>query len=129
MTQKPETKIVEKIKDYISMHEGHFLKLYGNEVQRAGEPDLVGSIPVYLVDYNIVFDVHFWVEVKVPGENARQLQTLRLNTWGYHHFAVGVVHSVDEFETLITEFATNHILQLFEIKQPNSFMLQVRTGL
>lgn len=104
MPQKPETKIVKQITDFIEEMNGNVLKIYGNAVQRSGEPDLIGGIVVLHDGYpTLIF--HFAVEVKVPGEDARPLQLYRLDQWKKAGFITGVVHSLDEFKGLLKNAA------------------------
>lgn len=90
---KPETKIVNQIQQYVELHNGNVLKLYGNAVQRSNEPDLIGGI----IAIGMPGYVHFAVEVKVPGQEARPGQRYRLGKWASVGFKVGVAHSLEEF--------------------------------
>ena len=104
MANKPETKIVNDIAAFVEDGGGNCLKIYGNAVQRMGEPDLIGGIIIY-DNLDRGRAVHFAVEVKLPGEEARPLQKHRLKEWAKVRFVTGVVHSVDEFAELITDDA------------------------
>lgn len=100
MTIKPETKIVNKIQEWVNANGGNVLKLYGNSVQRAGEPDLIGGIWIQRAPGNF-WPIAFAIEVKQPGEDARELQKYRLKKWNSVGYLTGVAHSLEEFKQII----------------------------
>lgn len=99
MSQKPETKIVDAAQEWVEENGGNALKVYGNAIQRSGEPDLIGGIYVP-GNWEHPF-VHFAIEFKLPGEDARKLQKYRMKQWAKVGFKTGVAHSVEEFKKLI----------------------------
>lgn len=99
MPQKPESKIVDAAQVWVEKQGGNALKIYGNAVQRSGEPDLIGGIHIPLRWDNPF--VHFAIEFKLPGEDARPLQKYRMQQWAKVNFVTGVAHSLEEFKKLI----------------------------
>ena len=92
-----ESKLVAKIMKFLRTHEGDCYKVHGNMYQRAGEPDLTGSIK---------WDghwLHFKLEVKTKGNKPTPLQLHRLASWAKYDKVVGVVHSVAEVIELFDE--------------------------
>ena len=96
MPQKPETKISDAIQTFVGNNGGNVLKIYGNALQRSGEPDLIGGIYIPVKGF-----VHFAIELKIPGEDASKLQYYRMSQWSKVGFVTGVAHSLDEFKGLI----------------------------
>jgi len=99
MATKPETRIVEAIIKAVRLAGGFAIHTPGS-IKQANQPDIDGSIPGHQGE-----PIHFKVEVKLPGEQARPAQAAMLDVWRQHGYVVGTVHSVDEFLDLIY-FAT-----------------------
>jgi hypothetical protein len=97
MPAKPETRISTEIQRWVEDNGGNVLKLYGNSLQRSGEPDLIGGI-IHPDDHD---PVHFAIELKIPGEDASKLQYYRMSQWAKVGFVTGVAHSLEEFKSLI----------------------------
>jgi hypothetical protein len=89
--QKPETTIVNEIQEFVRAQKGYVLKLHGNSMQRAGEPDLIGHI----------YGKPFAVEVKDGDNFPSPLQVHRLRQWGRGGFIAGVVWSLKDFKEII----------------------------
>ena len=67
-----QDKTIRLIKDLgLAGHPIHFLKVHGNGVQRAGEPDLILCVSGKMV----------CIELKAPGKKATKLQRVRLDHW------------------------------------------------
>lgn len=100
--KKPESKIVDKIQAWIEEHEGTVLKNHGDPMSKLGTPDLIGGMIVrrkygHATDAEIFISFPFAVEVKLPGEDASELQYHRLGQWRRVDYRTGVIHSLDEF--------------------------------
>lgn len=103
---KPETRIQNAIQDYVNDNGGNCFKLHGNHMQRRGEPDIVGSLPF---TKNSGWFIHFYAEVKVPGEEEEELQAERLENWAKQGYACSVVSSLDDFKTFMVWAWKNRI--------------------
>lgn len=93
MSQKPETKIVNQIQDWVFEQGGEVLKLHGSGMQRKNEPDLIGG---FGKDTKYA-GVHFVYEVKLPGEEPRDGQLHRLDRWARAYYTAGWGTSLAEF--------------------------------
>ena len=95
-TTQPETYIVQAIINWVREWGGFAVHTPGS-IKQANQPDIDGALPVH--------DgfVHFKVEAKVPGEDARPAQKAMLSIWGDLGYVVGVVHDLEEFKVLIQE--------------------------
>jgi len=90
-----ETELVQKIIAYVKNSGGDAWHVHGSAVQRAGEPDIDGWMPIG------PFCIHFKVEVKIGDNQASAIQEVRLDMYRLGGYAVGVVRSVNEFQDLI----------------------------
>ena len=109
--RQPETTIQNAIQDYIKDNGGDVFKVHGSSMQRAGEPDLCGEIPI-LGEW-----VHFKIEVKTPTGVPSALQKVRLRRYHMRGYLVGVVTSVADTSRLIeayTLFKANNGLVTWE---------------
>lgn len=107
MTPKPETLLAHKCEKWVTANGGYCLKLHGNEMQRAGEPDLIGGILVCPPDRKIPVYVHFAIELKVGDNMPTVLQLYRLQAWRTQGYAAGVAWSLDEFIDIIAKHVLN----------------------
>lgn len=98
MAEKPETKIVRAILNWIKANGGDGYHVHGSLFQRNGEPDIDAHLP----------GAHIKIEVKTPGKNATKLQAQRLAVYRAAGYLTGVVHSLDEFKALYTEWKRTH---------------------
>jgi hypothetical protein len=71
-----------------------FRKKHGTRFGVAGDPDLYGAW----------HGVPWAIELKRPGEQPTQLQTLRLAEWSAAGAYTGVIHSMPEFHRWLGEF-------------------------
>ncbi len=109
MAQKPETKIVNAIQQWVNDHNGNVLKLHGSSMQRSGEPDLIGGI--ISIYEGTEYATHFAVEAKLPGELPRPLQVYRMNQWAKVGYWADTVYSLDDFITkLVQHIKTCYIM-------------------
>ena len=112
MAKKPETIICERIIHSIRSAGGFAIHVPGS-IKQANQPDLDGS----------VFDdvgqpVHFKIEVKQPGEEARKAQQAMMNVWAHHGYLTGTVSDVTEFWLLINkEIYSRRIKRKYEQAQ------------
>lgn len=96
----PETKLFTACKQWIKSVGGDCFHVHGSSLQRAGEPDVDGWIP--LADGNFL---HLKIELKMPHGVVSPLQKIRLDRYGKVGYTVGVVHSTDELKELIENAA------------------------
>lgn len=134
MPIKPETQITREIMSFVSACGGDSWKVNGSSMQRVGEPDLDGAIPVMFIKqtdwrkyrrekYTDIITkrivetlepepnglyVHFKVEVKDTGNYISEIQRHRLQVWDNLGYCTGVVYSLEEFKTLIEQYARKH---------------------
>lgn len=88
---KPESLIVKAIIHFTESVNGKAIKIHGSAFTELGTPDILGAIS----------GLHFFVETKLPGEDATPIQKQRLQEWADQGYITGVVHSLDEFKELI----------------------------
>jgi hypothetical protein len=89
-TPKPETIIVQKIRDYLETFSAcKVIKIHGNMFQR-NQPDLIGCFDGQM----------FCLEVKQEGFDARPAQASELRKWDIAGAITAVVHNVEEVEEL-----------------------------
>lgn len=115
--KKPESKIVDKIQTWVTDHQGTVIKNHGDVMAVLGTPDLIGGIVLNLPlrdDSNRFASVHFAVEVKVPGEEATELQQHRLDEWRKVGYETATVHSLGEFIEFVVDRAYANSQWLWE---------------
>lgn len=95
MSEKPETKIVNQIIQYIKDLGGDAWKVHGNNMQRSGEPDIDGWLPSSLHPDGL--PIHLKVEVKTPIGKPSKLQLYRLKVYKEAGYYALVAVSVDDF--------------------------------
>ena len=96
-----EKQIEDKIKTWLKRQDCEFYKVHGSIFQRAGEPDITGSIR-----YKGIV-VHFNLEVKTAKGKLSRIQEERLKVWGRFDRMVGVVRSVDDLVDLLNDWISN----------------------
>ncbi len=109
MSSKPETNTVNGIQTFLKDRYANVLKLHGSSMQRRGEPDLIGGIPMVAMPNDggryYTINIPFAFEVKYGANVASTLQNHRLEKWAEVGFCTGVVYSVNEVALLLFAFA------------------------
>lgn len=93
-----EAKIVSEILKWLKENGGDGYKVWGNNVQRAGEPDIDGVYPKTSGGYH-----HLKIEVKTKKGKPTPLQLYRIAQYKKYGYVSGVVTSVDELKELIAQ--------------------------
>lgn len=101
MAENPETKIHNKIIQYIKDLGGDAWKVHGNGMQRAGEPDIDGWLPSHLHPDGL--PIHLKIEVKTPIGKPSKLQTHRIAVYKQAGYYALVAVSVDDFRQQMEE--------------------------
>lgn len=117
MPVKPETKLVQRIVEYVRTNGGMGWHVPGS-TKVVNQPDIDGAIPRQ--DGSIV---HFKVEAKMPGQEPRLGQQAMLQLWGSLGYTTGVVHSLSEFMELIENAKVT--VRPSQIITPNAALLPV----
>lgn len=129
MSQKPETKIVNDIIEWIEKHDGNAFHVHGSPMQRQGEPDIIGVMPVMVhrsdINANATVFISLGFEVKQPGETAETIQFYRLTQWSKNRWCAGVVHSVEEAERLVSQFVIDMMNNKFAAIEPKETWFSV----
>lgn len=100
MTQKSETILSNNIRDVVESWGANVLKVHGSAMQRKGEPDHIGGIILSADLYNGIVDdweIPYAIELKMPGNDATDLQKHRLAEWARVGYATGVAHNLQEY--------------------------------
>lgn len=92
MSSKPETLLSRRCMEIVEQYGGKVIKIHGSAYQEVGTPDLLGAVPP---------DIHFFVELKNPGEEATPIQLYRLMQWAKLGFKTAVVERPGELRHLI----------------------------
>jgi hypothetical protein len=91
MAQKPETKIVKKITDYL-LSEGCMVeKRHGGGYATTGQPDIHACWQGHDIE----------IEVKCPGNKPTTLQLLRMEEWKRSGATVAWVTDVDQVKSIM----------------------------
>ena len=89
----PESKIVKQITRWLDTlkPECKYMKIHGSVFQERGTPDLL----------IILNGDAFFLEVKVPGKHATEIQLYRMAEWGAAGVTVATVRSLDEAQQVV----------------------------
>ena len=109
MGEKPETKVVRDIvKKLKANRRWDGFKVYGNMMQRAGEPDLDGSLWSSRLHEAGRPDVLCWIhckfEVKQGDNVATPLQLHRIEVYKDRGYCAGVIYGYEDACALIAEY-------------------------
>ena len=111
---KPETRICQDIIRWVRTHNGFAIHFPGSTYQK-NQPDVDGGMIV------AGGFIHFKVEVKLPGEEARPAQLAMLDVWSKLGYVTGVVHNLTEFIYLVESaqtYAPSQTISVQELFQP-----------
>lgn len=111
MAQKPETRLSNKLRKIAESWGANVLKVHGSTMQRKGEPDHIGGIVLSVELYNGVIDeweIPYAIELKMPDNEATDLQKHRLAEWARVGYATGVAYNlVDYVQIWLDHIAAN----------------------
>lgn len=123
MAAKSETYLVRKIIKHLKEHhdfDGYHV--HGSAMQRAGEPDIDGSV------YARGSWLHLKIEVKTPEGSPTQLQIQRIRNYHERGYVAGIVTDVHEVMTLVAAWAEyssgtplfpiRHYLETYGVSDP-----------
>lgn len=90
--KKPETKLGEKVDEYLEAVGGEWLNIHGGPFQKSGWPDRIGC-------YKGVF---IGIELKMPGETPTRLQLRRIRRINESGGRAVVCYSLQEVKNFIS---------------------------
>jgi hypothetical protein len=107
MSAKPESRVVDEIIAWLEAHGGGGYKVYGNALQRGGEPDIDGQ---YL-SQRLGRWIHLKLEVKYGEGETTARQDLRLEIYRRRGYCAAAVWGVAGMLTAITAYEDDHMTE------------------
>ena len=104
MVLKGETLIVKAIIQYIKSMGGDAFHVSGNGLQRVGEPDIDGWIPLAGLPLAFRGVVHLKLECKGKNGVVSPLQMHRINQYKEANYVAGITHSIEDVKALLNAY-------------------------